>query len=277
MLPITGSYSISDVDSSFDTNTSDFKDMAVSLKNSYTDTVTEDHNTGPMQNTDYIWYPQTTISRKGTKFDNKTFQFRSGFYRNYGGNGHGALDSGHLLSDRFDSACVLGGSGCHDTIIIAPTDGVFVGYSNGSGQYTTSGSGKASWFCMQMTDGPWKGYDAVMMHMSSINTSFKAGDTIKRGTYIGTLCSNGQSGGPHLHMNVAPHGMSSWGVNTSVHLKDWLKDCILYEGFSDVALMEPAATHSLDKQGYTAESIKEFNTKPHWSYDVVIPDVYKYK
>ena len=111
-----------------------------------------------------------------------------------------------------------------------------------------------------------------MMHISHINQDLKVGDTVKQGDYLATLCSQGQSGGPHIDFRI--HNAGNYSDRFPV--SDWFKDLILHESLIEVKT-EGTSNPTTDKQGWTNDDALALQNKARFTGAPEIPDVYKIK
>lgn len=264
MIVPLGDYGLDDVNIYYDSNynssfkfTSSTSDWITKVKNNIR------HDTG------YIVYPSTGIARDGNQ-DNLDASLiltsgwvRSGSYDN--GAIHGAIDT-DITGYTSLGKCPSGHTDCDDTILISPISGKVTEVLN------TKGSEAASWnnnkwestsrIKIEATD-EFKGWSVRIMHMSNIPTSITVDTVIKQGDFIGTQCSQGQSTGSHVHMEV-------FNGNSKVHIKEWFPKISLHSSIGRI--IDDLKDVSVNLKGFETDVVDVIETNPRYESTVDIPE-----
>lgn len=120
---------------------------------------------------------------------------------NVRGNGKFAWPVGGSVTSEFGQRCLGGICRMHNGIDISAPTGTRVGAA-GAGTVISAGSQGGYGYTVIINHGD--GYATLYAHLSSISVT--SGQSVGRGTIVGTVGSTGHSTGPHLHFEVRVGG-----------------------------------------------------------------------
>lgn len=215
---------------------------------------------------EYIVWPTTAVSRNGDNSIVGTLKLNSGYIRtgktSYG-DFHGGLDTG-IEGIRVLGTCPAGRSSCADVALVAPISGTvsFVKSNNGNeAKYWNAGSAYNSVVKIKAS-GSFEGWEFIIYHLANIPDNIKEGYEIKQGEYIGTQCSQGNSTGSHVHMEIRA------GARL-IHVNEWFTKLTLHKSIGN--MNNNTGRLSRDLQGWNEEDMDTVMKHEKLNSDVSIP------
>lgn len=223
-----------------------------------------------------ILFPLTSVTRDGVEHKDELVRFMNGenYNRKVGGGSHRAIDAkvGELGKIMNIGRCPVDSSKCADVCSISPISGVLVSCTSFNGVESIHWNKPGSSTPGVIIDGTgeFKGIRVRIYHLSNI-PSFKVGDSINQGDYIGTQCNLGDSTTSHVHLDV------SLGNNDSKEkgkVDTWFNRLVLHSSLGTV--VDDMSTEDKTAKGWSESEFNDLISKSRYNNSINIPNEFKY-